>query len=186
MFGNILRTATVLGFSVALLAPAQGRKEKDELRPEKQPNVNERYVESFRKANEDIAELYDAVQEAIDELVNVTAQLENAAPRDRRTLERRQGSLRSLINRERRKLDRILERRIKDAEAVYLQHKEKVDSNTEKAKQADEQGNDRRAQQFYQEAAKFSGPMGSAKRNLDLLYYHCFFKGEEILAEDKK
>jgi len=187
MYEKTLRSILLFSLSAALLATARTEaQEKKSLRPDKQPNVNEKYVEGFRKSNPDIADLYDEVQAKIDELGTALGQLEQAPARDKRNIERRVQSLRGQITRERRKLDRALERRIKDAEEAYLRHTAKVEENTAKAKQAEAQGNDRRAQQFYQEAAKFSGPQGSAKRSLDLLYYHCFFKGEEILKEEEK
>lgn len=189
MYGKTLRSMLMIGLSAAFLAPAWANaQEKKSLRPDKQPKVDEKYVEGFRKSNPEIAELYDEVQAQIDELVTAQGQLDQAAAGDKRKIERRAQALRGQIIRERRKLDRALERKIKDAEEAYLKHSEKVDENTAKAKQAETQGNDRRAQQFYQEAAKFSGPQGGAKRNLDLLYYHCFFEGEEILkgGEEEK
>ncbi|MDX9981817.1 MAG: hypothetical protein RBU25_17480 [Lentisphaeria bacterium] len=190
MFGKLLRTVMVVGFSVALAAWAKDDEGKS-LRPDKQPKVDEKQVEGFRKSNPEIAELYDEVQAQIDELVAVQGQLDQAEAGDKRKIERRAQTLRGQIIRERRKLDRALERKIKEAEEAYLKHTGKVDENTAKAKQAEAQGNDRRAQQYYQEAAKYSGPQGGAKRNLDLLYYHCFFEGEEILksgeaAENEK
>ncbi len=182
MFGKMLRSMLMIGLSAAFLAPSWANaQEKKSLRPDKQPKVNEQYVERFRKSNPEIAELYDEVQGQINELVTAQGQLDQAAAGDKRKIERRVQTLRGQIIRERRKLDRALERKIKTAEEAYLKHTEKVDENTAKAKQAEAQGNDRRAQQYYQEAAKYSGPQGGAKRNLDLLYYHCFFEGEEIL-----
>ncbi len=182
MFGKMLRPMLMIGLCAAFLAPLRvPGQEKKSLRPDKQPKVDEKYLEGFRKSNPDIAELYKEVQAQIDELVTVQGQFDRAEGGDKRKLERRAQVLRGQITRDRRKLDRALERKIKEGEEAYLKHTEKVDENTAKAKQAEAQGNDRRAQQFYQEAAKYSGPQGGAKRNLDLLYYHCFFEGEEIL-----
>ena len=96
MFGKLLRAVMVAGFSVALAAWAKDDEGKS-LRPDKQPKVDEKQLEGFRKSNPEVAELYDGIQTQIDELVSVQGQLDQAEAGDKRKIERRAQTLRGQI-----------------------------------------------------------------------------------------
>jgi len=182
----MLRMMMVAGFSIAFVTSAWGAgddKEAKSLRPEKQPKVDQKQLEGFQKSNKEIAELYASVQSKIDELAAVLGQMEGASSKDKRKLEKEERSLRGDITRDRRKLDKLLEKQIGPTEETYLENKGKVDSYKEKAKKAEEAGDDKKAQKLFQESAKYNGATEGAKRKLDLLYYHTFFAGDEILKD---
>ncbi len=189
MFGKMVRMASAVGLGLAFLASAWGAgdaKDDKDLRPEKQPKVDAKQLESFQKGNPEIAELYESVQANIQELTSVLGQMADASARDKRKLEKQERSLRGDIGRDRRKLEKLLEKQIKPAEEIYLENKGKVDGYNEKAKKAQDAGEDKKAQKYAQEAAKYTGAMEGAKRKLDMLYYHTFFEGEEILKDAEK
>ena len=190
-FRTIQRMLVVALLLAALpLAMADRGRGKDEeeksTRPEKQPKVDERQLESFQKANQEIVTLYAEVQESIDQLVASMAELEEANAKDKRKLEKKVDSARSSANRKRRKLDKLLKKKIEPVEKEYLSTKQKHEELTEKAKEMEEKGKDDKAQKYHQDAAKITGKLQGHKRNLDLLYYYTFFKDEEALAEDEE
>ena len=186
MFGRILRIMVVGSFCVAFLGSAWGAGEDKEIkspRPDKQPKIDQKQLESFQKSNAEIADLYASVQGKIDELSAALEQMGGANAKDKRKLEKQERSLRGEITRDRRKLDKLLEKQIAPAEQAYLENKGKVDGYNDKAKKAEGAGDEKKAQKLYQEAAKYNGATESAKRKLDLLYYHTFFTGDEILKD---
>lgn len=191
MFGKTIRMMAAVSLGLAFLVSAWGagdvKDDKDgDLRPEKQPKVDAKQLDGFQKGNPEIAELYEAVQKNISELTAVLGEMEGASAKDKRKLEKQERSLRGEILRDRRKLEKLLEKLIKPAEETYLENKTKVDGLNEKAKKAQDAGDDKKAQKYAQEAAKYTGAMEGAKRKLDLLYYHTFFEGEEILKDGEK
>jgi hypothetical protein len=169
--------------SVTTVCARSRDKEEKTTRPEAQPEVNEKQLQDFRKSNKEIAQLYDEVQGSLDELGTVTAAMEEASPKEKRKLEMKQRALRSSAIKARRKLDKLLKKKIGPLEKSYNQAKSKYDELEAKAKEKEEGGNTKRAQKYHQEASTLGGKLGSAKRSLDLLYYHCFFKGDELLED---
>lgn len=189
MFGRVLRMMMVVGLSIAFVTSAwaagdaKDDKEAKGLRPEKQPKMDQKQLEGFQKSNKEIADLYTSVQAKIDELTATLGQMEGASAKDKRKLEKQERSLRGDIVRDRRKLDKLLEKQIVPTEETYLENKAKVDGYNEKAKKAQEAGDEKKAQKLFQESAKYNGATEGAKRKLDLLYYHTFFAGDEILKD---
>ena len=189
MFGRMLRMMAVAGFAMALVTSAWAAgddKEAKSLRPEKQPKIDQKQLEGFQKSNAEIAELHASVQAKIDELTATLGQMGGASAKDKRKLEKEERSLRGDIIRDRRKLDKLLEKQIGPAEESYLENKGKVDSYKDKAKKAEEAGDEKKALKLHQESAKYNGATESAKRKLDLLYYHTFFAGDEILKDGEE
>lgn len=186
MFLRTMQRVLVAGFFLASLSTAWAgleAKTKKSARPEAQPRVHESHLASFRKSNKEIAKQYDIVQRGINELVKHVAQAADAAPRDKRKMEKKARSLRGKVTRERRKLDKLLKKKIAPVEKKYLSVKTKYDGLVAKAKEKEEKGDEKRAQKYHQEAAKIASSMSGSKRSLDLLYYHTFFKGEEVLQD---
>jgi len=188
MFLRTMQRVLVVGLFVGSLSVAWAGleskgKSKKSARPAKQPRVHESHLASFRKSNPEIAKQYDMVQKGINELVKHVAKSADAAPRDKRKLEKKARSLRGKVTRERRKLDKLLKKKIAPVEKAYLSVKAKHDGFKAKAKEKEAKGDEKKAQKYYQEAAKIASSMNGGKRSLDLLYYHTFFKGEEVLQD---
>jgi hypothetical protein len=149
--------------------------EKEELT---RPKVDKRHIEQARKSKglREIVSMHDEIAEYYRELATLKA-IED--PREARRAERKIDRLESKIDRGKRKLEREVERERKPIEKDYEENKEKYESLKAKAEELEAADKADKATRYHQEAAKYSGPMQSAKRRIDILNWFLFFDAEE-------
>ena len=140
----------------------------------KRPKVHERHLESARKNRglHEIVSLHDEIQGYYHEMANLKA---IGDPREKRKAERKIERLESKIKRQKRKLEREAERKLKPYEKTYEKNKAKFDALKDQAKELEEAGKADKATKYHQEAAKYSGPMQGAKRQIDIIRWFLFF-----------
>ena len=159
-----------------VLGKEGGKKDEDkEIR--KRPKVNKVYIERAResKSFKPIVELYDGIQLAKNEIATLKA-IED--PKEARKAERRIRRLEGQSTRDYRKLEKLIEKKLKPYDKKYREAKRKYDTNKAKAAKMEDSGQADKATRYHQEAAKYSGPMEGAKRQIDILTWFMFFDEE--------
>jgi hypothetical protein len=164
--------------AVPLLAGGRRGDDNGGDKPRKRPKVNKVYIEQARKSKSmrEIVALHDGIREAYAELTNLKALEE---PREARKAKRKIARLEARIQRDRKKLEKLVAQKAKPLKKIYRKNKAKLDDYTARAKKHEAQGKTDKALQLHQQAAKFSGPAESAKRKIDILEWFLFFDDEE-------
>ena len=145
------------------------------------PKVNKQYLDRYQArkdpAVQAIVKLHGEIQANYDELAKLKAKLGD--PKEGSNAAREVRAIEPRIERDRRKIEKLVADYLKPFQKAYDENKGKYDMNKSRAAKLEEQGLDKRAVSFHQDAGKFTGAMESAKREIDLTRWHLFFETGE-------
>jgi hypothetical protein len=150
--------------------------------PLKCPKVRKEYLESFQK-NKNNAELLAEYSELIALYVERDAVQTANDPKEARRAEEKLKKINSKIDKGKRSLFRIAKKMRKPIDKDYEQIVKKFNDFEEKAKKAEERGQEKMVMKYSQEAAKISQSMISLKNAIDMINFHLFFDDYEAKPE---
>jgi hypothetical protein len=150
----------------------------------KKPVANPEDVEAFRKRRDpdalEIVALYQEVDKGYTDLrtaMNVATGDDKEAKKAKTEVK----ALESKVKRQLRKLQDKVEKLAKPFDKIYEEAKRNYDLQRDRAKQLEEQGQEKKATAYYQRADRFTGQMEGAKRQGDTLRFFLYFESAEGL-----
>lgn len=143
--------------------------------PDKQPKLDERIVESYRKYKKyaDFFKLHDDLLHCYIERKALQTPAED--PKEARKNAKELEKVEKKLNKAKRKFFKVAKKLRTPIDREYNKLRDKYDQLDQQADEALDKGNERKAEKLSQASAKFTGKMEELKTNIDLINMFLFF-----------